>query len=90
MDGDGAAEAWDQHSQPEKNLAKLANQVDLPTAGLLQDLKQRRLLEDNIIVFATELEELWALREQVDAIITSIASAIWMAGGGSKIGLVHG
>ena len=40
MHGDGAA-IWDQHSQLKKNHAKLAGQVDLPAAGLLQDLKQR-------------------------------------------------
>ena len=44
MHGDGAAGAWDQHSQLKKNHAKLAAQVDLPTAGLLKDLKQRGLL----------------------------------------------
>jgi hypothetical protein len=35
MHGDGAAGAWDQHSQLKKNHAKLAGQVDLPAAGLL-------------------------------------------------------
>ncbi len=54
MHGDGAAGAWDQHSRLRENHARLAMQVDQPTAGLLTDLKQRGLLDSTIVVFATE------------------------------------
>ena len=36
-----------------KRALQIARQVDLPTAGLLS-LKRRGLLEDTIVVFATE------------------------------------
>ena len=54
MHGDGAAGAWDQHSELKANHAELAMQVDHPIAGLLTDLKQRGLLDETIVVFATE------------------------------------
>ena len=75
MHGNGAAGAWDQHSQLKKNHAKLANQVDLPTAGLLQDLKQRGLLENTIVVFATEFGVPLDRRERMVGIITPSVSA---------------
>ncbi len=54
MHGDGAAGAWDAHTGLKANHARLAMQVDRPAAGLLIDLKRRGLLQDTIVVFATE------------------------------------
>lgn len=90
MHGDGAAGAWDQHSQLKKNHAKLAGQVDLPTAGLLQDLKQRGLLEDTIVVFATEFGRTPGSQGADGRDHHPYGFSIWMAGGGIKGGLVHG
>ena len=53
MHGDGAAGAWDNHSGLKNGHSRLSRQVDLPTAGLLKDLKRRGLLEDTIVLFAT-------------------------------------
>ena len=36
------------------NYNKLARNVDQPIAGLLKDLKSRGMLEDTLVVFATE------------------------------------
>ena len=90
MHGDGAAGAWDQHSQLKKNHAKLAGQVDLPTAGLLQDLKQRGLLEDTIVVFATEFGRTPGSQRADGRDHHPYDFSIWMAGGGIKGGVVHG
>ena len=52
----GAAEwgsNWDQHSKLSQHEAQ-AKAVDKPIAGLLQDLKQRGLLEDTIVWFSGE------------------------------------
>ena len=52
--GDGSANpAWDQHSNLPKH-EQHAKAVDKPIAGLLQDLKQRGLLEDTIVWFSGE------------------------------------
>ena len=90
MHGDGAAGAWDQHSQLKKNHAKLASQVDLPTAGLLQDLKQRGLLEDTIVVFATEFGRTPGSQGADGRDHHPYGFSVWMAGGGIKGGVVHG
>ena len=90
MHGDGAAGAWDQHSQLKKNHAKLAGQVDLPTAGLLKDLKQRGLLEDTIVVFATEFGRTPGSQGADGRDHHPYGFSVWMAGGGIKGGVVHG
>ena len=90
MHGDGAAGAWDQHSQLKKNHAKLAGQVDLPTAGLLQDLKQLGLLEDTIVVFATEFGRTPGSQGADGRDHHPYGFSVWMAGGGIKGGVVHG
>jgi len=90
MHGDGAAGAWDQHSQLKKNHAKLAGQVDLPTAGLLQDLKHRGLLEDTIVVFATEFGRTPGSQGSDGRDHHPYGFSVWMAGGGIKGGVVHG
>ena len=52
--GDNSANpAWDQHSNLPKH-AEHAEAVDKPIAGLLQDLKQRGLLEDTIVWWGSE------------------------------------
>jgi hypothetical protein len=50
----GGAGAWDAHSQLKQGHSKLCKQVDKPIAGLLKDLKRRGLLEETIVVWATE------------------------------------
>src|SRR3954463_1031307 len=52
--GGGGGGAWDAHSGIRKNHGDLAAQVDKPIAGLLQDLKQRGLLDETIVVWGTE------------------------------------
>ncbi len=52
--GDGGAGAWDAHGGLKDNHTALCGQVDKPIAGLLADLKQRGMLEETIVVWATE------------------------------------
>ena len=49
-----AGNAWDAHKDLKKNHGGLAAQTDKPVAGLLRDLKQRGLLDETIVVWATE------------------------------------
>ncbi len=90
MHGDGAAGAWDNHSGLRKGHAKLAQQVDLPTAGLLKDLKQRGLLQDTIVVFATEFGRTPGSQGADGRDHHPFGFSVWMAGGGLKGGIVHG
>ena len=90
MHGDGAAGAWDQHSKLRENHSKLALQVDRPAAGLLQDLKQRGLLDDTIVVFATEFGRTPGSQGSDGRDHHPFGFSVWMAGGGIRGGIVHG
>lgn len=45
---------WDSHSNIEETHAMQAEIMDQPTAALIADLKRRGLLEDTLVVWATE------------------------------------
>jgi hypothetical protein len=45
---------WDQHIAIERQLPNQCRDVDQPTGALLNDLKQRGLLEDTLVMFLTE------------------------------------
>lgn len=83
---------WDQHSDLEKKHFENAAAIDQPIAGLLKDLKSRGMLEDTLIVFASEFGR---------TPNTEVAKSpgrdhhpwgftIWMAGGGLKGGESYG
>lgn len=88
--GDGAAGAWDAHSGLRANHATLCAQVDRPIAGLLVDLKRRGLLDETIVVWATEFGRTPCAQGADGRDHHNYGFSIWMAGGGIKGGLVHG
>src|SRR5690606_32665395 len=45
---------WDQHSNLKQGHEKNALEVDKPIAGLLEDLKQRGLLRDTLVIWGGE------------------------------------
>jgi uncharacterized protein (DUF1501 family) len=45
---------WDSHSNIDKTHAMQAEIMDQPTAGLIQDLNNRGLLDDTLVVWCTE------------------------------------
>ena len=90
MHGGGAAGAWDQHSGLKAGHSKLAKQVDRPIAGLLKDLKQRGLLDETLVVFATEFGRTPGSQKSDGRDHHPYGFSVWMAGGGVKGGTVHG
>ncbi len=88
--GDGAAGAWDSHSGLKKNHSMLAQQVDKPISGLLKDLKQRGLLDDTLVVFATEFGRTPGSQGSDGRDHHPYGFSVWMAGGGTKGGTIHG
>ncbi|MBL9114052.1 MAG: DUF1501 domain-containing protein [Verrucomicrobiaceae bacterium] len=88
--GDGAAGAWDSHSGLKKNHSSLAQQVDKPISGLLKDLKQRGLLDDTLVVFATEFGRTPGSQGSDGRDHHPYGFSVWMAGGGVKGGTIHG
>lgn len=88
--GDGAAGEWDAHGGLKANHERLAAQVDKPTSGLLKDLKARGLLDDTIVVFATEFGRTPGSQGSDGRDHHPYGFSIWMAGGGIRGGTIHG
>lgn len=88
--GGGAAGAWDQHSGLKAKHAELAMQVDRPISGLITDLKQRGMLDETLVVFATEFGRTPGSQGADGRDHHPYGFSVWMAGGGLKGGVVHG
>jgi hypothetical protein len=86
----GAGNAWDAHKDLKKNHGDLASKVDKPIAGLLRDLKQRGLLDETIVVWATEFGRTPGAENSNGRDHHPFGFSVWMAGGGIKPGVVHG
>jgi uncharacterized protein (DUF1501 family) len=69
-----------------KNHEKLSAQVDKPIAGLLKDLKQRGLLDETIVVFATEFGRTPGSQSNDGRDHHPYGFSVWMAGGGIQGG----
>nr|MDQ3621859.1 DUF1501 domain-containing protein [Verrucomicrobiota bacterium] len=49
-----SAGGWDHHSNLVQNLTRKAGEIDQPAAALIQDLKQRGLLDETLIIWGGE------------------------------------
>src|SRR6185437_6159743 len=86
---------WDHHAGLTEKIPALARDTDQPAAGLIQDLKQRGMLKDTLVVWAGEFGR--TVYSQGTLTETNYGRdhhprcfSMWMAGGGVKSGLVHG
>ena len=64
--------------------------VDQPIGGLLQDLSQRGLLDETLVVFATEFGRTPGSQGSDGRDHHIFGFCVWLAGGGIKGGVVHG
>lgn len=86
---------WDQHIAIGRQLPNQCRDVDQPTAALLSDLKARGLLDDTLVLFATEFGRTAysqggfgdpsSGRDHHGRCFT-----VWLAGGGVKRGVEYG
>ncbi|MFM2167485.1 MAG: hypothetical protein RIS79_1856 [Verrucomicrobiota bacterium] len=82
--------AWDQHSNLPKH-GDHAAAVDKPIAGLLDDLKQRGLLEDTMVWWGGEFGRTpYAEKNGTGRDHNPNGFTVWMAGGGFKPGFSFG
>jgi hypothetical protein len=82
--------AWDQHgNMPQHKNHAMA--VDQPVAGLLQDLKQRGLLEDTLVWFGSEFGRTpYAQDNGTGRDHNPLGFTQWLAGAGVKPGFSYG
>jgi len=88
--GGGGAGAWDAHGKLRDNHTKNSLAVDQPTGALLVDLERRGLLDETLVVFATEFGRTPGTQGSDGRDHHIFGFTVWMAGGGLKRGVVHG
>lgn len=80
---------WDQHSNL-KQHEKHALATDQPVAALLQDLKQRGLLDDTLVWWGGEFGRTPFAQGKDGRDHNPNGFSIWLAGGGVRRGLAYG
>ena len=91
----GGGQPWDNHGSIVKNIRRLADEADQPIAALLQDLKQRGMLDETLVIWGGEMGRTPTVQTTKDP--TKVGRdhhidgyTLWMAGGGIKGGMTYG
>jgi hypothetical protein len=86
---------WDQHNNCPKQIRNQCRDTDQPTAALLQDLEERGMLDDTLVIWGGE----FGRTVYSQGVLTADnygrdhhprCFTIWLAGGGIKPGLTMG
>jgi hypothetical protein len=86
---------WDQHTKLPAQLPGQCRDTDQPSAALIQDLKQRGLLEDTLVVWGGEFGRTVycqgkLTKDDYGRDHHPRCFTIWLAGGGIRPGLTYG
>jgi hypothetical protein len=86
---------WDHHTKLPKGLAKECQNTDQGAAALVQDLKERGMLEDTLVVWGGEFGRTVYCQGRLTADDYGRdhhprCFTMWMAGGGLKSGITYG
>jgi hypothetical protein len=91
-------QSWDHHSAILTELPNRCREIDQPAAALVQDLKQRGLLDETLVHWGGEMGRLPTIqipvgpdgRNNVGRDHNTFGFSMWAAGGGIRKGHVHG
>jgi arylsulfatase A-like enzyme len=86
---------WDQHTHLPAQIAGQCRDTDQASAALVQDLKQRGLLDETLVVWGGEFGRTVYCQGPLSTADYGRdhhprCFTIWMAGGGIKPGITHG
>ena len=83
---------WDHHGGLEKYMGQCCKLTDKPTWALIQDLKQRGMLEDTLVVWGGEFGRtpMYQGKGEIGRDHHIKGFSMWMAGGGTKGGFGYG
>ena len=84
-------EAWDQHNNLTNAIKQNCETTDQASSALVQDLKQRGLLDDTLVIWGGEFGRTPMVQGTNDGRDHhNRCFTIWLGGGGVKAGHVHG
>lgn len=81
---------WDHHENIKSGLVEMCAKTDLPTVGLVNDLKQRGMLDSTIVLWSGEFGRLPVGQNGNGRDHNKRAGSFWIAGGGFKSGHTYG
>jgi hypothetical protein len=81
---------WDHHNNLHQGLIRQADMVDRPTAALLDDLAQRGLLDETLVLFGSEFGRMPTAQGPDGRDHNITGYPMWLAGAGVKPGYSHG
>jgi hypothetical protein len=86
---------WDHHGKLPEGLPKRCLETDQPAAALVQDLKDRGMLEDTLVLWGGEFGRTVycqgrLTKDDYGRDHHPRCFTMWMAGGGMKAGVTHG
>lgn len=81
---------WDHHRNLVGGLEQNCAEIDQPIAALLEDLKQRDMLKDTLVIWAGEFGRTPHGQNGNGRDHNNKGYSLWMAGGGVKGGIRHG
>ena len=86
----GNGQPWDTHQDHDKNVRKLAADIDRPIAALLADLKRRGLLDETLVVWGGEFGRTPTSENGNGRDHNHYGFTVWLAGGGVRGGMTYG
>ena len=81
---------WDHHNNLPNLITACAQDVDQGSAALIQDLKQRGMLEDTLVMWGGEFGRTPHVKKQDGRDHNASGFSFWLAGGGVKGGMRYG
>ena len=81
---------WDSHENIERDHGDMGRSMDGPAAALIQDLKQRGLLDETIVHWTTEFGRMPCAQSSLGRDHNPFGFTNWLAGGGIKGGVSYG
>lgn len=81
-------DGWDAHSKLAENHTPRARWTDQPVAALLDDLHQRGLLDETLVLWASEFGRTPMVQGDRGRQHNAAGFTVWMAGGGVKPGRI--
>ncbi len=88
-------QGWDNHENLPKQMERQCKQIDQGSAALIQDLKQRGMLDDTLVIFGgefgrTSYSQGTLTKDNYGRDHHSKCMSMWLAGGGIKGGMTYG